>query len=61
MTCAMKEIGMEGSVYELTVAVSILLTKLCNGEADTVVEDDLRPALLKKNFNGDFVTSMINV
>ena len=61
MTCAMKEIGMEGSVYELTVAVSILLTKLCNGEADTVVEEDLRPALLKKNIDGDFVTSMINV
>ena len=61
MTCAMKEIGMEGSVYELTVAVSILLTKLCNGEADTVVEDDLRLALLKKNIDGEFVTSMINV
>ena len=61
MTYAMKHIGMEGSVYELTAAVSILLTKLCNGEMDTVVEDDLRPALLEKNIDGDIVTSMINV
>ena len=61
MTYAMRDVGMEGSVYELTVAVSILLTKLFNGEADTVVEEDLRPALLKKNIDGDFVTSMINV
>ena len=61
MTHAMKDIGMEGSVYELTVAVSILLTKLCNGEADTVVESDLRPALLGENIDGDIVTSMTNL
>ena len=61
MTYAMKDIGMEGSVYELTVAVSLLLTKLCNGEADTIVENALRPALLEKNIDGDIATSMINV
>ena len=61
MTYALKKIGMEGSVYELTVAVSFLLTKLCNGEADTVVDEDLRPALLEKNIDGDIATSMINV
>ena len=50
MTYAMKDLGMEGSTYELNVAISILITKLCDGEADTVVENDLKPALLTQNF-----------
>ena len=57
MTHAMRGVGMEGSVYELTVAVSILLTKLCHGEADAIVEHDLRPALLKNNIDDEIATS----
>ena len=49
MTYAMKDFGMEGSTYELTVAISILITKLCDEEAATVVENDLKPALLPQN------------
>ena len=57
MTRAMRGVGMEGSAYELTVAISILLTKLCHGEADAVVEHDLRPALLKNNIDDEIATS----
>jgi len=57
MTHAMKGVGMEGSVYELTVAISILLTKMCHGEADAVVENDIRSALLKNNIVDDIATS----
>ena len=61
MTHAMRGVGMEGSVYELTVAISILLTKLCHGEADSVVEHDLRPALLKNNIDDDIATSRLGL
>ena len=56
MTHAMRGVGMEGAVYELTVAISILLTKLCHGEAEALVEHDLRPALLKNNIDDDIGT-----
>nr|HIL75193.1 YkgJ family cysteine cluster protein [Rhodospirillales bacterium] len=49
MTYAMKDFGMKGSTYELTLAISILIIKLCDGEADTIVENDLKPALLTQN------------
>ena len=58
MTYAMKDAGMEGSAYELTVAISILFTKLCDGEADIVVENDFLPALLKQNIDGNMTTPM---
>jgi hypothetical protein len=50
MIYAMKEVGMKGSNYEFTVAISILITKLFNGELDSLVEDDLKPAIMAKNF-----------
>lgn len=51
MTYAMKDIGLEGATYEFTVAISILIKKLCDGEADSIIENDLKPALLPQNFN----------
>ena len=51
MTYAMKDIGLEGATYEFTVAISILIKKLCDGEADSIIENDLKPALLPHNFN----------
>jgi Fe-S-cluster containining protein len=50
MTYAMKDAGMKGSTYELTVAMSILMTKLFNGELDTIVEDDLKSAVMAQSF-----------
>jgi hypothetical protein len=50
MTYAMKDVGMKGSNYELTVAISILITKLFNGELDSIVENDLKSAVMAQNF-----------
>ena len=50
MTYAMKDVGMKGSNYELTVAISILITKLFNGELDSIVENDLKSAVMGQNF-----------
>ncbi len=47
----MQNMGMKGKTYELTVAISILITKIQNGELDAVTEKDLDLALLPKNFN----------
>lgn len=48
MVYAMKEAGLRGFVFELTIAMAILLQKLLDGEFETIKEDDLRPALLAK-------------
>ena len=50
MASAMKDKGMKGATYELTVAISIIMTKICDGEFDALVEDDLAQALLPENF-----------
>ena len=51
LTHIMQNIGMKGKTYELTVAISILISKIQNGELDAVTEKDLDLALLPKNFN----------
>jgi Fe-S-cluster containining protein len=50
MTYAMKDAGMKGCTYELTAAISILMTKLSNGQLLTVVENDLKSAVMPQNF-----------
>ena len=48
MVYAMKEFGFKGFVFELSIAMAILLQKFFDSELDTIKEDDLRPALLKR-------------
>ena len=59
MIYAMKEAGLDASGYELTVAMAILLENLCDGMADAIGEDDLRPALLNKQ-DDDIMTSALS-
>ena len=46
MVYAMKEVDLKGYVFELTIAMAILLQKLLDGEFETIEEDDLQPAVL---------------
>ena len=46
MVYAMKEVGLKGHIFELTIAMAILLQKLLDGEFETIEEDDLQPAVL---------------
>ncbi len=48
MSYAMKDFGMKGSSYELTLVMSILITKLFNGELDSLTENDLKSAVMSK-------------
>ena len=50
MTYAMKDTGMKGYTFELTIALSILMTKLSKGKRINLVEDDLKPAVMPQNY-----------
>ena len=50
MTYAMSDEGLRGSTYELTVAISILIEKLGNGDEGTLLEKELKAALIPQNF-----------
>jgi Fe-S-cluster containining protein len=50
MTYAMSDEGMKGSTYELTVAISILAAKLGDDDGETLLEKDLKPALIPQHF-----------
>ena len=58
MLYAMKESGFKGFVFELTLAMTILLQKLLDGQFESIKEDDLKPALLAKK-NDEIKTSDI--
>lgn len=45
---AMKDFGLNGLIFELTVAIAILLRRLSDGNTPAVVEDDLKAASLEK-------------
>mgnify|MGYP006104953329 FL=1 len=50
MTYAMSDEGLGGSTYELTVAISILIEKLGNDDEGTLLEKELKAALIPQNF-----------
>jgi Fe-S-cluster containining protein len=50
MASVLKDMGMKGATYELTVAISIILTKICAEDFDALVEGDLEAALMPENF-----------
>ena len=47
----MKEAGLQGYAFELTIAMAILLKKLTDDEFETIKQGDLRSAVLT-NMNG---------